>query len=88
MPTLTLRIEDNSPECDNLEKIKEVFGEKSSTKAIIKALEYAVGIHERRDRLNSTIERVQELEDELAGIKDMICRQIYLSEKISEYAKK
>ena len=39
--TLTIRIEDGSPEYENLQQVKEIFSETSATKAIFAALNYA-----------------------------------------------
>lgn len=72
MPTLTLRFEEFSSIDISLGTVKEIFNTKNNTTAIYKALEYAAGYHDRRDRLNNAINRVQELEEEIEQIKHLI----------------
>lgn len=88
MPTLTLRIDENSQDHRNLEKVKEIFGHSSSTKAIYHALHYASEYKERKDRLSEIIEHNRTLEEELKSIKSLIRRQNELTERLNEISLK
>ena len=58
--TLTLRIDDNSPEAANLELVKQVFDMSSATKAIFAALEYAKEKKERHQQISDLAKKWRE----------------------------
>ena len=86
MPTLTIRIEEDSAEHLALEKIKSLFDYKTNTAAIDRALIYCSKYNEHLDIDRNLINERDELKQELSQIKDLIRRKNEIERKLSDYA--
>lgn len=85
MPTLTLRIDEKSPEHDNLEKVKEIFEEKSCSKAILKSLKYASEYNYHTEILRNTVEERDRANNEISQLRDLLRKKSEIEERLNNY---
>jgi len=81
---LTLRIEENPDAAAALEKVKELFGETSATKAIYAALEYAA---ERDRHINNNVDKDMEIGKLEQTVKSMQRVIVNFSKSIEDLQK-
>jgi hypothetical protein len=81
--TLTIRIEENSSAYKDLLKVKDVFRENTSQKAILKAIEYTAKYREHQE---AEFEKDKKYE-EVSADKERILRAIRQKIEIEEYLK-
>lgn len=86
MPTLTLRIEENSPEHQNLEKVKEIFNCSTNTSAIYKALQYASEKEELRKTMLQTANEYREVSAKMDTMRRKIREYNRIQEQLLEFS--
>ena len=84
--TLTLRIEDGSPEYKALQQVKELSQNNSATKAIFKALIYAKDIEkhlQEKDKLTEKSNNAEkQLEQVIRKMRDYFATEEYIKDLI------
>jgi hypothetical protein len=75
--TLTLRICENPTAGENLEKIKEIFGIKTNTEAIYRAIAYYANYENHAEKNREFVKITNDLQRELNHLKSNV--QIYFS---------
>ena len=81
---LTLRIEENPEAQKALEKVQDVFEEKSATKAIYAALEYAARKEEHASEIKNYVNTIINTETKLKQCQKAIRSYVYADDRLRE----